>query len=550
MTHWSLASHQSHTWRGRAQRGGQAPFWLCWCSGTQGGGPRGTRLAFSAAMPEEARSTSLWESTVEAVNRPALAGDIEADVAVLGAGITGLTAAVHLKRAGKRVVVLEAKHVGGGTTGHTTGHLSTLWDGHYSELRAEYGDDTVKAVHAAMQGGIDHIEQLVNELAIECGFTRVAGYLYAEEGQSEQAVQRELEAGQACGLPVAPCREVPLPLPVTRALRIEGQGMFHALQYLQGLARAVDGDGSQVLEHSRAIEVTDGPPCQVTTGAGTVRAEHLVMATHTPVGLTALHTELTPQRSYAMAIRTDTPVGEGLFWDTAEPYNYLRRHAIGGQDYLIVGGHDRKTGHGPELESFANLERYVRDRFEVREVCHSWSAQLYEPADRLPFIGRAPRSDRVFVATGMSGDGLPFGTYAGRAIARFILGQDEPHAALYRPARFRPQGLPRWARANLQVAKRFVADRLRADADSREDALAALGRGEGAVLGAALSKEAVYRDDDGHLHRFSAACPHLRCIVCWNAAHKTFDCPCHGSRFAPDGSVLEGPALSGLSRRA
>jgi glycine/D-amino acid oxidase-like deaminating enzyme/nitrite reductase/ring-hydroxylating ferredoxin subunit len=491
-------------------------------------------------MSEE-KHQSLW-SDVEMPGYPALDGDVRVDVAIVGAGITGLTAARLLVREGKRVAVLEQGKVGSGTTGGTTAHVTQVPDLRYRDLRSKFGRDDLRVVVDSSRAALERIASLVEEDAISCDFARVPAYLYTERSSEISRLEEEVEAAHEAGMPAALVSEVPLPFSVAGAVRYEDQARFHPLSYLASLARTVHANGGRIYEGTRVVDVEAGEPCRVHTERGTVTAESVLFATHTPAGFSLLHAELEPMRSYALAARLrggDPP--DGLFFDTADPYNYTRRQ----EHYLIVGGQDHKTGEGDPEASYKALEEYVRKRWDVESIDYRWSAQFYDPPDGLPMIGRALTSGHVWLATGYSGTGMVFGTLGGMLLSDFALGRENPWAEVYRPSRIKPLAAgPHVAKLNVESAAAFVKDRFTIP---KVQDLSEVPVGEGRVVEIGGEKAAVYREESGAVHAVSPVCTHALCIVHWNGAEKSWDCPCHGSRFAIDGGVLEGPAVKALA---
>jgi glycine/D-amino acid oxidase-like deaminating enzyme/nitrite reductase/ring-hydroxylating ferredoxin subunit len=486
---------------------------------------------------------TLWWKTVEMPEYPELGGDARADVAIVGGGITGLTAARLLVAEGKRVAVLEQGRIGGGTTGGTSAHVTQVPDLRYRDLRSKWGTDSLRTVVESSRAALDRIARLITEDAIDCDFARIPAYLYTESAEEVSKLEEEAEAAREAGMAAGLVREVPLPFPVAAAVHYEDQARFHPLSYLAALARTVHRNGGRVHEGTRVVEVEAGEPCRVRTERGTVTADTVLFATHTPAGFSLLHAELEPLRSYVLALklRNGEPP-DGLFFDTADPYNYTRRQG----DLLLVGGKDHKTGEdGKPEESYRALEEYARQRWEVESIPYRWSAQFYDPPDGLPLIGRALTSKHVFVATGYSGVGMVFGTLGGMLLADFALERENPWAEVYRPSRIKPLAAgPHVAKLNLEVAATFVKDRVTLP---KIHDLSEVRAGEGRVVELGGEKLAVYREESGALHAVSPVCTHAGCLVHWNAAEKTWDCPCHGGRYTPDGKVLEGPPVKGLA---
>jgi glycine/D-amino acid oxidase-like deaminating enzyme/nitrite reductase/ring-hydroxylating ferredoxin subunit len=487
---------------------------------------------------------TLWWKTVEMPEYPVLDGDTRVDVAVVGGGITGLTAARLLVREGKRVAVLEQGRIGSGTTGGTSAHVTQVPDLRYHELRSKWGLEDLRTVVDSSRAALERIASLVEDDAIDCDFTRVPAYLYSESPDELAKLEEEVKAAREAGMAAELVHAVPLPFPVAAAVRYEDQARFHPLKYLASLARTVQNNGGRIHEGSRVVEVEAGEPCRVRTEkGGTVTADLVLFATHTPAGFSLLHAELEPLRSYVLVakLRRGEPP-EGLFFDTADPYNYTRRQG----DLLIVGGKDHKTGedHKPE-ESYRALEEYVRQRWDVASIDYRWSAQFYDPPDGLPMIGRAVTSKHVFLATGYSGVGLVFGTLGGMLLADFVMERENPWAKVYSPSRLKPLAAgPHVLKMNLESGVAFVKDRF---TTPKIGAVSEIPPGEGRVVEIGGERAAIYRDESGAVRAVSAVCTHAGCLVHWNAAEKSWDCPCHGSRFATDGGVLEGPAVKGLA---
>lgn len=487
---------------------------------------------------------SLWQK-VPSPSLHAGGGDRSFDTIVVGAGITGLTTALHLKLRGQRVLVLEQSRVGAGTTGMSSAQLTTLYDGGLHRVEQTFGKEEARLLTGAMRGAIQQIEQWTEEFGLASEFRRVAGYFYAERTQDEQLVCDEREAAQNAGAGL----EDPHALPpfgdtITQGFTLRDQALFHPGAYLAGLAEAVDGEGSEVRVGVRVLDFHDGQPCRVETTAGEFEADNLVLATHTPLSRSLLHTALEPWRSYIVIARLEQPVPDGIFWDTADPYHYLRPVPYEGGTALLIGGADHKTGHTPDKDPYAVLEAYTRSRFQVRDFPERWSAQYYDSADHGPFIGTLPLSSHLYVGCGYGGDGLTLGTAAGSALADLITGRENRFAKAFSTLRLKGTALPRFAKLQAQSALHFVADRLSSDNQSSVEALQP---GEGTVIREEGAMWACCRDEQGVLHTQSAVCVHLGCIVKWNALEQTWDCPCHGGRYRADGERMEGPPLGNLS---
>jgi glycine/D-amino acid oxidase-like deaminating enzyme/nitrite reductase/ring-hydroxylating ferredoxin subunit len=488
---------------------------------------------------------SVWKQMAAPGKFPKLENDLAVDVAVVGGGITGLTAAVLLARAGKRVALLEAQRLGDGTSGDTTGHLTQILDDRYHQLEKSFGRDATKAIARSVAASIDQIEALAKRGRHDSGFERVEGLLFTEHKKQRDELGGELEACLRAGLDVAPVTTAPLPFAIASGLRIRNQAQLSIYPYLAGLAEQVVDAGGEIFEGTRVAQYSDGEPCTLTTADGrTVRASHVILATHSPLNVVFLQTKISHYQSYVVS-GPGMKLPNGLYWDMDDPYHYVRTVGVDGHRELVVGGADHKTGQGSPHAAFEDISRYAA-RFSVM-ASHRWSHQVVEPCDGLPFIGRNSNSKHVFVATGFSGTGLTFGTLAAMILSDACLGLANPYAELYSATRIKPvASMPDYVKENVDFPLHRLTDPLRpGEVKSAEE----IGRGSGKILRAHGERLAVFRDLDGGLHCVSAKCTHLGCHVAFNSAESTWDCPCHGSRFTPDGDILDGPAMKPLPPR-
>jgi glycine/D-amino acid oxidase-like deaminating enzyme/nitrite reductase/ring-hydroxylating ferredoxin subunit len=492
---------------------------------------------------------SLWLERAE-TRFPRLRSNLDVDVAVLGAGITGVTTAHLLKQAGKSVALIESSGIGYGATGYTTAKLTV---GHrlvYQDLIESFGEETARRYARSNQEAIERIEAIVRENAIDCDLERASNYVYTEREDAVRAVEREAAAARRAGVDAELTTDTDLPYPVLAAVRVDGQAQFHPWKYLAALARTVDGDGSHVLELTRATNVRSGNPCEIETTSGLVRAAHVVVATQMPFLDRGLYfAKAHPMKSYAIAAPVNTEhAPRGMYISVDEPTRSIRSTPADGDGrMLIVGGEGHKPGEDPDTNArYARLEAFLRERFGVSGAEYHWSTHDYVPVDRLPYIGRLSRSDdHVYVAVGFAKWGLTKGTLAAAIVSDAILGRTNKWAALYDSTRLDlRQGAARFATENAGVGLRFLRDRVRPRA-GRED-VERLAPGEGTIARLGTKQYAVYRDDARELHVLSARCTHLGCIVAWDPADRSWECPCHGSRFAADGTLVQGPATADL----
>lgn len=493
--------------------------------------------------------TSIWQDhTAVYATGPAGTRDYF-DVIIIGGGITGISTAYALQQAGKKCLVLEAHNLCFGTTGGTTAHLNTLLDTPYTTISKNFGEDGARKVAGAVSEAISFISTNVKSLLIDCAYAEADAYLLAQDEKQEKELEEMRTAAAAAGLDVHYAPGARSPLPFLKALRAKGQARFNPVAYVFGLAAAFESAGGTILQQCAVHEVNAGNNMEVLTAHGRFTAEDVVYATHIPPGINLLHLRCAPYRSYAIAVtlkRDEYP--EDLYYDMQTPYNYYRTQVVNGQQYLIAGGKDHKTGHMEETDQcFRQLEAEVRRHFPVHEVCYRWSSQYYEPADGLPYIGHLPGgSEHLYVATGYSGNGMVYSGVAALLLQKLILKESSPYASLFNPARIKPvAGFSAFVRHNADVVKQF-AEKLRPGEEI--PGLSSLAPGEGKVVRYGNRRLALYKNETGAIHAVHPVCTHMGCDVKWNKAEKSWDCPCHGARYDTDGNVLTAPADKPLEK--
>jgi glycine/D-amino acid oxidase-like deaminating enzyme/nitrite reductase/ring-hydroxylating ferredoxin subunit len=496
--------------------------------------------------PSIGRLRSLWLETATRPSWPELRQDLRVDVAVLGGGITGLTAALLLAREGARVGLLEARTIGAGATGHTTAKLSSLHGLTYERLIDSHGERLAQLYGEANEAGIARIAGLVAELHIHCDFRRKPNFTYAEAGADAEKVRAEAKAGRRLGLPATYVEAVDLPFAVAGAVRFDGQAEFHPLKYLAGLATALQTAGGELFEGTKATTVSEGSPCRMRIENGrVVTADQVLVATGIPFLDRGLYFARThPERSYVVAAQSDKDTPGGMYLSTESPAHSIRVHELSdAARFLLVAGESHKTGQADTAERYERLAGWARERFGVGAIDYHWATQDNMPLDGIPYVGKLhPLARGLYAATGYRKWGLAMGTAAAELLADLANGRANRWSEAFNPSRLRVRAsTPTFVKENVNVGLHFFADRVlkRGSADG-------LGRGQGKVAGQGLRQKAVYRDSQGRLHSLSARCTHLGCIVSWNSAEQTWDCSCHGSRFAATGEVIQGPAVRPL----
>ena len=488
---------------------------------------------------------SYWIASTPTTGYPTASESLTVDVAVLGGGIAGLNVAAALKARGRTVAVVEAARILEGVTGNTTAKVTASHGVVYAYLVDKLGEDRARLYASAQQAAVEHIAATAERDGIDCDLVRTDSYIYSEDEDTE-SLQEEASVARRLGLPVTYTTDTPLPWDVTGAVRYADQLRFHPRKYLLALAERIDGDGSVILEHTRALDVDEGDPCVVTTDRGVIRAKDVVVATHIPFLDRGLYfARQFPIRDYVVAGRLPKSSDlDGMYLSTESPTHSVRVTEDGDGRLVIVGGEGHTTGRADDTaERYERLEQWTRERLGVTTFTHRWSTQDYTSTDRVPFIGRFRADSRhLWVATAFGAWGMTNGTVSGLLLADLVTGQENPWAEVFDPGRLAPS--QRLVKENAAVAKHLVAGYL---SPGDVDTVADLAPGQAAVVRSGLGKVAAYRDGDGVLHAVSAKCTHLGCVVAWNAAETSWDCPCHGSRFDVDGRVLQGPAVRDLS---
>lgn len=499
------------------------------------------------------RSVPVWMASGPVADAPLLRSDEHADVVIVGAGIAGLSTAYELMRAGKSVIVIDRGPIGGGMSSRTTAHLASALDDFYHRLISRRGLETARRYFNSQAAAIDRIEAIQQHEGIDCDFVRLDGYFFLSPGDDESLLEQEIDACEQIGFNgVSWVERAPVPgVDTGRSLRFPRQGRFHPRKYMAGLTRAILRDGGRLYANTPVTgfqETADG--VTLTAGHGhKIHAQAAVVATNSPVNdRVAVHTKQPPYRTYVIAGPVEAgSVPDALVWDTQEAYHYVRIQPTGGaEDILIVGGEDHKTGTVHDMgDRFAALEEWTRRHYpQLQSIEYRWSGQVMEPVDYLPFTGLNHGNTHIYIHTGDSGQGMTNGVAGAMILRDLILGLDNSWAEVTDPQRISLSAAGEFLKENIEAATHWVEHLTAGEVSSTND----IQPGQGAVIRDGLKKLAVFRDESGTLHARSATCSHAGCVVHWNPFERCWDCPCHGSHFAVDGSVLNGPAISPLAK--
>jgi glycine/D-amino acid oxidase-like deaminating enzyme/nitrite reductase/ring-hydroxylating ferredoxin subunit len=500
-------------------------------------------------MKRDGACTSLWQDTVQDF-RPvnSVIKNKTFDVVIVGGGITGITTGLLLQKEGKTCLIAEAHNLCFGTTGGTTAHINTFFDTSYDYIQNDFGKHNAQLVAKAAKQAMCLYKQHIEEYQIDCGYETKNGFVYAQTDEQVDALDKMFTASKEAGVKVAYIDSIPVTIEFKKAIFYSDQAQIHPTRYVLALAKEFEKLGGVIVENCTVGKLDEeNDVLLIETTQGNVTAKHLIYATHIPPGINLLHFRSAPYRSYAMAVTLkNESYPDGLAYDMYDPYHYYRTQNIDGKKYLIAGGEDHKTGHVKNTNAcFNHLESHVRKYFDVEKIDFKWSSQYFEPSDGLAYIVHLPGNrENIFVATGFGGNGITYSHIAAITLSGLIAKGDSEFKELYNPNRIKPvAGFANFVKENADVVKEFFKKRF---SFSELKEAAGLASGEGRLVKYEGESIALYKDEGGKLHAIDPVCPHAKCMVDWNSAEKSWDCPCHGSRFSFDGELLTGPSRKGL----
>jgi len=495
----------------------------------------------------EKKPLSYWQASTGTTGYPALDRDIKVDVAIAGGGITGVTSAYMLKKAGLRVAVIEADRILQGATGHTTAKITSQHSLIYNRIRNYMGDERARQYAEANEAAIRTIHSLIKSEGIACDFQWEPAYTFTLTDSYIQKVADEATAAESFGIKASYVESIPLPIKIKGAVRFDEQARFHPRKYLLALAERVDGDGSYIFENTRAVGLIEGSPCTIVTNGGwKVTAENVILATHFPFhdGRGFYFARMYPERSYALALKVKEKFLGGMYITAEDPGKSIRNQEHEGGEVLIFSGEHHKTAHGTNLrEHYYNLLEFARKHYQVEELLCRWSTQDYTTLDKVPYVGRlTSKLQNIYTATGFRKWGMTNSTAAATVITDLITKGENPWADVYDPSRFIPNpSVTSFISINADVAANLVSGKLKTVPHDIN-----IGNGEAAQVEIEGQKMGVFRDEKGQLHTVDTTCTHMGCELKWNDAERSWDCPCHGSRFTYEGEIIDGPAVHEL----
>lgn len=490
---------------------------------------------------------SYWIESTPTTNYPALDKDVKVDAAIIGGGIVGITAGYILKNEGLKVAIIEASRIVQGTTGFTTAKITSQHHLIYDKLISSMGMEIARGYANANESSIGFINHMINKLNINCDFQRLPAYMYIREESHIKDIEKETEAALKLGIKAKCADTLPINLQIKSAVIFEDQAQFHPRKYLLPIAEKIPGDGSYIFENTEAVEIEDGNLVTIITDKGKkVTAPKVIIASHFPCydGMGLYLTRLKPQRSYVVAASIKEKFPDGMFINVENPGRSLRAQYDGKNQLVLVGGEGHKTAHGNNFEEhYNNLEKFAQSIFDVNSILYKWSTQDYITVDHVPYVGKlTSQTENIYVATGFGEWGMTNGTAAARLLTDKILSRNNPWEEVFNPSRHFTIGAYKTLVAeNFDVAKELIVNKIKSGEDNID-----IKCGEGKTIELDGHKYGAYKDDNGALHIVDITCTHVGCELKWNDAEKSWDCPCHGSRFTYDGEILEGPAVNKL----
>lgn len=493
---------------------------------------------------------SYWRTDIEFPEFPSLEENLDVDVVIVGGGITGITSAYLLVNEGLKVAVLEAGIVLNGTTGHTTAKITSQHDLIYDEFIRNIGRSNARLYYEANKEALDFIKETVEKHDIDCDFSNQDAYLFATTEKYAKKVEKEAVAYEKLGIAGGLVDTIPFDIDIQNALVMKGQAQFHPTKYLVHLIQLIKDKGGLIFEHTVAVNIETGDHPTVLTREGpSVTAKHVLVCSHFPFyeGLGLYSTRMYADRSYALAVKTKKKFPGGIYISADEPNRSLRAVEVNGEELVLIVGESHKTGQGVEtMEHYKALETFGEEVFGLEEIVYRWSAQDLITLDKLPYIGEiTPGQPNILIATGYRKWGMSNGTAAALLFRDMIVGNENTFQKLYAPSRFYAHpSLKNFLVENANVVGQLIKGKL----DSPRTSPESLDKGEGAVITMDGHRKGAYRDDEGQLHIVDTTCTHIGCEVEWNNGDRTWDCPCHGSRFSHTGEVIEGPAEKPLQK--
>ncbi|MCE7064923.1 FAD-dependent oxidoreductase [Dyadobacter sp. CY326] len=506
----------------------------------------------AAQIDRDGENKSVWQlNAKKETDNGFFNADTVYDSVIVGAGITGVTTALLLQRAGQNCVIVEAHNPGYGTTGGTTAHINTFADTTYADVEKDFSPKASQQFADSITDSVSLIAELVRTYNIDCDFEWKNGYVYAETDAQAEELTDLYESALRVGVSVKTTEHAPAPVVYKKAVVFDKQAQFHPLKYINALLAEFVRLGGAVVEKTLIDEIKTEDGYHIAKSKDReIKGKNVVYATHIPPGgVNVLHFRNAPYRSYVVAVELtdEKDYPDGLVYDMQEPYHYFRTHVIDGKKYLISGGHDHKTAHGDPEQSFADLVNYTKECYSVKSVLTKWSSQYYVPADGLPYIGQMPGvANGIYAATGFNGNGMILGTVSAIVISDIIAKGESAYEDLYKPSRIKPiAGFKEAIKENADVASRFITDRFGIE---EIESISQIPNGTGEIFDYKDQKLAIYKDLSGNVKALDPVCTHTGCIVQWNNSEKSWDCPCHGGRFDTSGNVLTGPPRIALKQ--
>jgi glycine/D-amino acid oxidase-like deaminating enzyme/nitrite reductase/ring-hydroxylating ferredoxin subunit len=490
---------------------------------------------------------SFWLDTTSQPNYPTLNEDLKVDVAIIGGGFVGISTAYLLSQLGVKTAVFEANRILQGTTGHTTAKVTSQHGLIYSKISSQMNVELAKQYADANEAASKMIERIASENGIACDYTRESAYVYTLQDENVERIAEEVKTANSLGIKANYIEKIPLDFPIKAAVRFDDQAKFHPRKFLLPLAEIVTRNNCRIYEQSKIVKLEESNEITLITDQGKrIKAERVVIASHYPClnkpgfYFARIYTD----RSYVIAIKAKEKYPGGMYITAEDPSRSLRSQRSDTGELIFVGGEHHKTGQGKDTKLYYEaLIEFAKEKFTVEDIPYRWSAQDCMTLDNIPYVGQfTKKSPKIYVATGFGKWGMTNSMASAMLLSDLIIKGNSPFQEVYSPARKTTlASIGTLVSQNANVAKELIESKGSIPTNNIE-----IKPGEGKVILSDGQKTGAFRDDQGILHIVDTTCTHMGCELQWNSAERSWDCPCHGSRFNYEGDIIEGPAVKPL----
>lgn len=502
----------------------------------------GIMLTNNENMPK-----SYWIDSTTDTDYPTLIEDIETEILIVGGGLAGLSCAYTLSKEGFKIVLIEADHIAQGASGHTTAKITSQHGLIYGKIKSQLGQELAKQYADANERAISEIGKIVEEHQIDCDYIKQPAYVFTQQDKYIKKIEDEAEVASSLGIKASIVDSIPFSLPIKAAVKFENQAQFHPRKYILSLAQIISNN-VRIYENTRAVDIEDvDNQYVITTDNGNkIRAQKVIMASQYPFynkhGM--YFARLYPKRSYIVGIYAKEKYPGGMYINAEDPTRSLRHQATENGELILVAGSNHNTGQSPNTNiHYEELEEFAKQIFTVESIPYRWSTQDYDTPDGIPYIGYfTSNTPNLYVATGFLKWGMTNSMVSAMLLRDLIVDGKSLWQEVYNPSR----------KNIIPSAKSFIVENLKVAENLIDGKVSPVSNeinlkpGEAKVVKIKGERVGAYKDESGKIHLVNTTCTHMGCELNWNSAEKSWDCPCHGSRFTYTGEIIEGPAVKPL----